>query len=339
MAFENSSATDPKDLLQKLNTFLAANGWTTDSSAADGAGWRVHLHNSAGQYAHLRAQLGEHSPFVDNHGVNGYSIALYLGSGFTSGNAWNQQNTGSPQESGSTVKPVGVGMALQNAAIPNYYFFTDAGNANVVVVVENLSGIYSHMGWGMMTSVGTITGGDYFFGSRGGYYLHDTTNPGAGDAVLHSANCPGIWIDIYGLPAFYVRCDVDSFTSKWLSSGTLVTAFLGYTGKLALSPIGGGNNPEILTPNTEFPSYFSTYGGVGDFQSNQTSLIDGRANLLPVLIYALRDGSGTGYSPIGFFPTVWASDGVGSGFGPAEDYLIGADTYTMFPEFAVLKVV
>ena len=337
MSFQNSSATDAKDLVQQLNTFLAANGWTSDASAADGAGWRVHLHKGS-QYVHLRAQINENPPFVDRNPTLGYSIALYLGTAYASGNAWNQQNTGAPQESGSVVKPVGVGCKLANAAIPNYYFFTDSGNNNVAVVIENQSGIYSHFGWGMMTPVGTITGGDYFFGSRGGFNLHDTSNSGAGDGVSASANCPAIVEDLYNLPSFFIRCDVDSFTGLWLSGGLTASALNGWTGKNAITPMGGGNNGNLNTRNSEVPLYYFSYGAVGDFQSGQTSLIDGRANLLPVLFYALRDGSGTGYSPVGFIPTIFATNGVGNGFSPAAIYSIGADNYMMFPEFAVLKV-
>jgi hypothetical protein len=76
-----------------------------------------------------------------------------------------------------------------------------------------------------------------------------------------------------------------------------------------------------------------------EFQNLQTSAQDGRANLLPVYLWANRDGASTGFSLLGSLPIVFASNGVGNGFSNASEYAIGSDTYKMFPNFAVLKVV
>jgi hypothetical protein len=338
MAFENSAAVSPLDLVQKLNTFLVANGWTSDMSAADGAGWRVHLHKGA-QYVHLRAQMNELTPFTQNHGDLGYSIAVYLGTGFTSGNAWDNQMAGAPAESATPANSVGCIMRLQAGAIPNYYFFTDSTDANVTVVVEALSGIYTHLGWGSVNAIGAITGGDYFFSAWGPYLAHEALGSTAypGDAVLMTANCPGLPTDPFGEAALFARVDVDSFTGKWISGGPSLTIDeLGFTGKTGNSPIFGVSTGFL--PSTQFPAYSETFGAQGDF-SSQVSAQDGRANLLPVVLYALRDGSGTGYSPFGTLPTIFVCSGVGSGFSAGSDYVIGADTYTVFPNFAVLKVV
>jgi hypothetical protein len=336
MAFSNSSATDPKDLLQKLNTFLAANGWTTDLSAADGAGWRLHVHKGS-QYAHLRAQMNEPAPWQSSHGVNGYSICLYLGSAYSSGSAWNDQETGAPVQAGAATKPVGVGCMMQAGAVPNYYFFTDAANDNVTVVIEHQSGLYSHFGWGSVTPIGTITGGDYFFATWGGYFVCDlpiSIQPG--DTIRETANAPGTYVDPSGCPSWYLRVDVDSFTGQWVSGSDNTTGFEGFTGKSGATGVGGAG--ASYAANTKVPTLWGTYEATGDF-SKQTSVQDGRANLLPIVFYAQRDGSGPGYSPVGILPTVYVSDGVGNGWSPAEDYTIGSDTYTMFPQFAVLKVV
>jgi hypothetical protein len=336
MAFENSAATDPKDLVQKLNIFLSANGWTSDMSAADGAGWRVHLHKGA-QYVHLRAQMNEVAPFQSSHGVNGYSVALYLGTSFVGGNAWNDQEVGSPVESGAPTRPVGAGMKMQAGAIPNYYFFTDTSNANVTVVVEHASGIYSHIGWGSLEQIGSWTGGDYFFGTWGGFFLNDpSTGAQPGDGVLQSANAPGTWADPTSLPNWFVRADVDSFMGKWICGGDVVAGFEGFTGKNGGSGVGGVGT--VFAANSKIPTLWNIYAGAGDF-SQQTSEQDGRSNLLPIVLYAQRDGSGPGYSPLGQLPTAYVSNGVGAGWAPGSDYTIGADTYTMFPQFAVLKVV
>jgi len=345
MAFENSSASSPVDLLQKLNTFLSANGWTSDASAADGLGWRVHMHKGA-QYVHMRANINEFPPFKDTHNVNGYSITLYLGTAFLSGNAWNDQQAGAPASAADATHPIGAGMRLQAGAIPNYYFFTDATNAHVVVVVECVSGIFTHMGWGSsLSKIGTWTGGDYFWGALDGYFIHDpmTANTYAADAATVTAGCPFTPGDTFGGAASFVRADVDSFTGKWISIGDVLTGGQGYTGKIGSSPILGfalplGGGLTIPTEHSQFPCYAQGPNGPpGSFQHNQVSAQDGRANLLACLLYVQRDGSGPGYSPLGTVPTIFVTSAVGQGFSPASDYVIGADTYTMFPYFAVKK--
>jgi hypothetical protein len=228
---------------------------------------------------------------------------------------------------------------MQAGAIPNYYFFTDATNANVTVVVEAQSGIYTHLGWGSVTAIGAITGGDYFFAPWGPYFAHQNFggSPHPGDAILLTANCPGIPLDPSTNSALFARVDVDSFTGKWVAGGPgLSTDEFGFTGKTGNSPIGGTGTG--FTSSTQIPNYYSIFGAQGDF-SSQVSAQDGRVNLLPIVLYALRDGSGTGYSPFGSLPTIYFCSGVGSGFSAGEDYVIGADTYTVFPNFAVLKVV
>jgi hypothetical protein len=343
MAFENSTASSPVDLVQKLKTFLVANGWTLDSSVADGVGWRVHIHKGA-QYVHLRASTNEVGPFKDfSAGAFGYSIALYLGTAYVGGNAWNNQQAGAPASSADATHPVGAGMRLQSGAIPNYYFFTDATNAHVVVVAQCASGIYTHMGWGSsLSKVGTWTGGDYFWGTFDGVFLHQTlpANTYAGDATTVTAGCPFTSGDGLGLACGFVRADVDAFTGKWISFSDTTVGADGYTGKIGSSPILGSGVFSAPAQHTQFPCYAaSNTGNAGSFQHHQVSAQDGRANLLPCLLYAQRDGSGPGYSPLGTVPTIFVTSAVGQGFSPASDYVIGADTYTMFPYFAVKKVV
>lgn len=338
MAFENSAASGASDLLQKLVIFLAANGWTTDLSASDGSGWRAHVHKG-GQFVHLRACQNETSQFKSNQGVSGWGICLYAGTAYSSGNDWNDMRTGAPLQSGDATKPVGLACKLLNAAIANYYFFTDASGDNVAVVVQVGSQLYNHFGFGAsLEKVGTYTGGQYFFAPFDGFQgLDQGATSRAGDCVHLSANAPGANATPFNTTSWFVRADVDAFTGKWVQGSDNVSDQFGYTGKLGGSPIGGET---MFNLKTQFPSYFSSFGTVpGDFQSHQVSLQDGRANLLRAMLYAQRDGSGPGYSPLGSIPNIRVTSAYGQGFSAAEDYLLGADTWTIFPKFAVKKVV
>jgi hypothetical protein len=333
LAFENSSATDPQDLLQKLVVFLAANGWTTDRSAVEGAGWTASLHKG-GVYVHLRAHMNEPMQIVTAGPWNGYSIALYLGTGFASGATFKAQPTGAPLNVSDST-PVGVAAVLTANPITNYYFFSDATNDNVVVVVQKQSGVYAHFGFGTsLQKVGTWTGGPYFFASSGAWAAHETLTNYAGYDL--TAACPGIAGDPNGASMTFVRAAVDSFDG-WLAFGQDgIGGPLGFCGKLGASS-QGGDRVGYMRP--QIPTYFysGAFNDGGQFQTHQTSSLDGRANLLPCLLWAGRDGTATGFSPIGTIPDCFVCSGVGQGYSPGSDYVIGADTYKMFPQFAIKK--
>jgi hypothetical protein len=329
MAYSNGTATDPVDLLQQLVTFLVANGWTQDMSQVEGAGWRAHLHKS-GNYIHLRARILE-AVFQQNVGGTSWGIDLYTGTAFVSGQPWNNQLGGTPLGSFAGY-PVGASAYTTSGPFTNHYFMTDSSADNVVVVIEVTPGLFVYLGWGLsINKAGAFTGGAYFFGSSNGFQS-TTTTPGANRAGYTSTSlAPGTTVDSFGLTTTFVRADVDSFTGKWVNIGGPTLAAKGYTGKLAASSVGG------VAGNT-FPAY-SIGAGSTEFINEQTSVQDSRANLLPALLWVNRDGTATGFTLLGSLPMSYASNGVGNGFSKASEYTIGADTYKMFPNFAVLKVV
>ena len=320
MAYQNGTATKSTDLLQQLVTFLVANGWTQDMSQVEGVGWRAHLHKS-GNYVHLRAREIE-AAFLFHQTGTSYGIDLYLGTAFNSADAWNNQEVGAPWAN-LTADPVGVSMYTNAGPFTNYYFMTDTTADNVDVIVERTPGTFVFLGWGLsINTAGTITGGPYFFGSTNGYESTVGTVPANSPGYSTTSSCPGYFGDGQNFPSCYVRADVDSFTGMWITIGVQVSADEGYTGKLGGSSVG--------SPSGSFPIYDLLH---------QTSAQDGRVNLLPVILWANRDGTTTGYSLLGTLPLVYASNGVGNGFSNATEYTIGANTYKMFPNFAVQKIV
>lgn len=336
MAYQTGTATSPIDLLQQLVTFLTGHGWTADDSASDGAGWRAHLHLGS-QYIHLRAFISEGAGVVFNQmfGSTKSGIALYGSTAFNGSVAWNVQPGSPPYQQGSSTNVVGAAMQLNDggAAISNYYFFCDGSDDNVVVVVEKTPGNYAHMGWGSsLAKAGTWTGGQYFFGSSQGYYSGETIG-GNSSGYSVTAASPGSHGEYAGAQATYVRVDIDTFTGQWIGISDNVNAGSGYTGKNGASSVvmtGLSNNPR-----SEVAYYASSAGAASGFQTRQTSTLDGRANLLPVLLWGARDSSG--YSLIGTLPNLFSTNAVGSGFAPASIYSIGSTNYMVFPNFAVVK--
>jgi hypothetical protein len=340
MSYQTGTASSPVDLLQKLVTWLAGLGWNTDKSAADGVGsvgWRAHL-DLHGNFVHLRAFLNEGTsvPFASNANSSGNAgIALYLSTAFNTSVAWNVQPGSPPFQSGSSTLVVGCGMALPSGAIQNYFFFADATFDNIVVVVEKTPGVYVYIGWGLsIQKAGTITGGPYFFGSSSGYYASLITATSPSPGALTTSYCPcshGDWGTGFGYQNGYFRADVDSFTGKWLGLSDQTGVAQGYTGKNAASPVMGVSNAR-----SELARYATGTTGF-QWQFNQTSSLDGRANLLPLLIWAARDTTPGGYSPIGVVPNIFFCTGVGQGFSNAQEITLGAVTYKLFPSFAIVK--
>lgn len=331
MPYQNGSATSSTDLLQQLVTFLVANGWTTDLSASEGLGWRAHLHKS-GNFVHLRAAENE-AVWQSHTAGTAYGVHIYTGTAFNSGQPWNNQATGAPVQSGTSI-PVGGAAVTSVGPFTNYYFMTDSAANNIVVIIEVTPGLFAYVGWGLsLVTAGTITGGAYFFGSANGFISNDAA-PGANQPGYTSTSaCPGTNGDsLIDAPVCWVRADVDSFTGKWISIGPSTTAIEGYTGKAGASSVKAHG----IGATTTIPGYAQTDTAT-EFQALQTSAQDGRANLLPVYLWALRDSTSTGFSMLGSLPTVFCSNGVGNGFSNASEYAIGAQTYKMFPNFAVLK--
>lgn len=337
MAYQQGTPASPIDLVQQINTFLVANGWTSDKSAAVGTGWEVHLHLGS-VYAHLRAAVSE-TVWNTEASANGFQLALYLSDGFDTSQPWNTQPTNPPFANGTT-NVVGVGMNLAAGPFANYFFFTDAANENFLCVVEKTAGLFEYIGWGTsLVKIGTWTGGPYFFGSSSGLYGGNQSPPPNTPGYNATSNCPGSHDADYNAAAGFVRCDSDSFTGKWIPISDNSNAVGGFTGRSGGSSVAGASTPPTSIARFGLGPFTATSPQV--FQWMQTSAIDGRVNLLPILWWVGRDGStftSGGYSPIGTVPMIFFSNGVGNGFTPKAIYTIGADSYMMFPNFAVLQV-
>jgi hypothetical protein len=270
-------------------------------------------------------------------GATQSGIALYMSSSFNGSVAWNVQPGSPPFQNGSSTLVVGAGVNLPSGAISNYYFFSDSTGDNIVVVIEKTPGNFCHFGWGAsLQKCGTWTGGQYFFGSLQGYYLGQSIGSSPSPGYLTSAYCPGSHGDYNNCQCCFVRADIDTFTGKWIGIADQAGAGQGYTGKGGASPIMASQ-----TMHAEIP-YYSDSSGVTlpRFQYKQTSQIDGRANLLPILLWGARDTSG--YSPIGTIPNIFYTNAIGNGYANAQEITLGTTTYKLFPGgnaggFAVVK--
>jgi hypothetical protein len=131
MAYQTGTATGTADLLDKLNTFAVANGWTLNRR--DAASLSI---SKSGIYQNLWE--------------NGSKILLRMATGYDGGAAWDAQ------PGAATWKQVSWGMSGSFSA---YHFFA-AGNY-IYIVVEVDPGVFKHLAFGEIHKCGAYTGGEF----------------------------------------------------------------------------------------------------------------------------------------------------------------------------------
>ena len=320
MAYSTGSATGPIDLLQKLETWLVSSrGWTSLMSQSVGSGWRTHLSKN-GRYLHFRAFVNETAFWPYTSGFDGYGIALYMGTGFSSGSPFHDQQTGAPIRTG-TSDPIGVNTIMAVGPFPSYYFFDD-GNDNVTVVVEVSPGKLRHFGWGSVdkTGAGTWNGGDFFWGRVKSYYTGTYDDQAGIENLAPVAN-----LDLatrHGTNATFVRADIDGWTNKWLGMAEV-------EGESDTGRTMNSRNSNITS--ADWISSQMTY-----FKNRLFSSMDARAILIPIHLFAHRDAGGC--SHIGSIPNIYMTAANSLGMALGSTLTIGSDTYQIFNGWAIKRV-
>lgn len=212
--------------------------------------------------------------------------------GYDSGAA----GSGQPDQSSST-----AAIDLGAGPYPSVYLFAaDEPSEHVYAVVEKAAGIYRHMGFGELVKLGSWTGGTFFDGTRPSSSSADKDNP---------------W-DLRNHPMFSgfdylggmnerggVHCDVDSRVNYFAPFAST---------SLTSAPVAQGT------------SLGATRDGFYNFSINSWS---GITPLMPIRVRVER-ASGF-YSDIGDVPAVRFLNM--SRFQPAEEFVIGTDTWKVFP--------
>lgn len=191
MAFQTGTSTGPADLISKLATFAAANGWTV-SPATNGS-----VFINAARDLYFGVAAGTFTIFVK--GATGYSA----------GATWDNQPGGSPDALSPTqVNDCGGPHKL-------YYFF--GTEQYLHVVIEVVTNKFKHFVFGQLEKNSTYTGGAYFDGS-----FHDMTggiNTNFPDASPHR-----YLFDTFGNGATggtgRIRVDIDGKTNNWMNYGS-----------------------------------------------------------------------------------------------------------------------
>lgn len=183
--FETGSAADVNDLLGKLRTAMAANGWTIhyNDFAGSSGGLRCHA-SKGGVVVNLRTGFNNEVPVANSAERSGrqgawswghswYSggtqfwrpswLALNVGTGVDLAKSWHNQ-PGAPGSSEG--KGLGA-MITAPSAISRYWLFIHEDPDTVYLVAETRANKFEHLGFGKLLMAQEVeSGGEWFSASR-----------------------------------------------------------------------------------------------------------------------------------------------------------------------------
>lgn len=138
MAYSEQTASSPDDVISKIATFAAANGWTIDRNDLVSTNRTLTLRNGTDHVHVYNTDTG--------------NIRLRGSVGYTAGAAPSAQ----PNVSVEAITNVGVGPYTK------LYLFASATPApHIHAVIELADGIFRFLSFGMVEKLGTWTGGTY----------------------------------------------------------------------------------------------------------------------------------------------------------------------------------
>lgn len=154
MAYQTGTASSQEDLMDKLQTFAAANGWTVDNF--DTSNDKLSLHKG--------------SIYVHFHWDNASWIGIFQSLGFIStgtGVGSHTDDSGNLcAETGAISSSVGHKVWLLEQSYTAYHFFENGAGAEdyIHIVVEQDAGVFRHFSFGEITKFNDFTGGEYAVG-------------------------------------------------------------------------------------------------------------------------------------------------------------------------------
>lgn len=227
LQYQTGTPSSVEDLIDKLQTFAAANNFTVDDYDAVNNECTIHESN---MYVHFGWFSATDLNICQSLG---YSVAAAIDA--------------MPDDSGNGSSSSGTGRRVNfESAGPwtAYHFFCEDGASGdpmyIHVVVEVSSGVFRHFGFGTIEKVNDWVGGEYAYGHLWGQSVSQIDNPASTsghtlmlDAITtQNADCATMHIE-----------GVDTMTGsqKW---GVFTSATLGVddAGEARVRLLGGGRN-------------------------------------------------------------------------------------------------
>ncbi len=301
--YETGVPTSQQDFVQKLFTFLTANGWTQDQ--LDTTNKQAAIHKGT-CYVSFRWD-SQASP----NGAIGVCQALGYTGGQSPGNhpndSGNGQNTGGNITVGRRMPWIG------NGPFTSYHFFLDTTADVFHGVLEFQAGLYRHLSFGTVAKVGTWTGGEFcgalYWNNAGMDNLLSSNHSVMWDLYYSTGNDVAATIHVEGLPNAPANSRWGSF---WGGAAGSVGNDRAGNGRCNM----GGTLREGPIPNM--------LAGFGANPSN------GFVPMSPVWVfYRYRTPSPEDCYMLGYVPNV---RGINVRYlEPGEEFVLGSETWKVFP--------
>jgi len=340
MAYATGTATDPHDALDKLRTFLVANGWAQNGWADDDTGYdtgwtglgspdgkRLHVsrassvaNGSVDMYFNFKSCIYT-IPFEDNEpnttgnlgdqysAVDG--IAINGSTGYDGGETWDYQPGGIVNEA---AKSSGCCITGMIESYINYWFYQNGDCTHAIFEIS--IGKFMHMAFGCLDKAGTIAGGQFCMASIDGYHPNRNYN-----ALTTSRFRTRFGVYHDETPAGWVLLTNIDGDSLWSPIGETTTNYVHISRSIAIAP-----NEQDDVGSAAYPD--GDLAGLGEMiVSSGPNTFNGLAAMMPFYIFARR--TSTNYSLLG-----WPADIryiCCESYDPGAELTLGADTWMVFP--------
>jgi len=303
MANSFGTFTSVSDFFSKLSTFATTNGWTQNHSASD----RLFLTNGTVSVAFRWATSSPTVAAIYHH-------LGFIDPGIDPGNHTDDSGNGEISSSDALLDDQRHVKITDSGG--NYWFFEDA--TYIHAAIEYQTGYFSHLGFGILTKLGSYTGGEYCYGTKevsssahksgvqscllDGVKTLSATNNSDEAATIHIESLPG-------QPA----------GSKWgltggTDSGTTFLAAGTDRGGIARAFIQGGfrGGPDSYQ--------YARFNG-----NNNSGLIP----MYPISCWYVDSSTTSDWYPLGYQPDV---RGINiDAFAAGDEITVGSDTWVVFP--------
>lgn len=307
--YETGSASDFNDLLGKVRTALAANGWTTHHNGLEGSsgGTRVHM-SKAGLYVNLRTGFNNEVPvanaaerstrigtwrwnytwFVGGVGTQVWQpdwICMNVGTGYNGSVSWHNQ-PGCPGASES--KGLAV-MATGKGAISRYWLFVLENPDAVFLVMEVQPGKTCTFSWGRaLLNQPVASGGEWFTGGQPFHDHYTGINTALWGSMVSGSNSGSGFCRLVD-PSWDATDQLDGWNHGFFTNPIPNSYGSGsFYGNLGLP------NPDSTIGNPSASGYYNAI-------SSGYIASEGRSVLTPIAMWKAKS-SGNGYTLLGHMP-------------------------------------
>ncbi len=301
MAYQTGTASSIEDLMNILQTFAVAQGWT------------LNIFNTTNDWLYMN----NGSVYVGFRWDNTNAFAVFHSSGFTGtgtapGNQVGDDGCGTVDASAPYNATISTGRRVNgigNGPFTSYHFFTDGTTKYIHCVLEYSPGLYRHWSFGSVDKIGDWTGGEYATGHV------QESNTLSNNAILFSALSGSTAADANRAGSVHVEgMPGQAVGSRWLLMAT------------SASGNDRGGNARIHGPGglTNYNPWLTAFGYL------RASLLNGFLPLLPIPFW-WRDTAPAPdtYQLLGFMPDAYMIQM--ANFNPGDEFVIGANTYKVFP--------